>query len=93
MSHISKLELVHYTLNPSDIVLDQEGICKIVHPNLSEFIFDFNYQHKFYYAPETLKIFKMQAVNNGLTNKSAVFTLGLTILAMAYLQDMSHLYN
>lgn len=35
----------------------------------------------------------MQAVNNGLTNKSAVFTLGVTILAMAYLQDMGRLYN
>jgi hypothetical protein len=35
----------------------------------------------------------MQAVSNGITNKSAVFTLGVTILAMVYLQDMGHLYN
>lgn len=35
----------------------------------------------------------MQAVSNGLTNKSAVFTLGMTILSLIYLESMSSLYN
>ena len=51
MSYLSKLEIVHYTLNPSDIVLDQEGICKILCSSLSENLFDFNYKNDFYYAP------------------------------------------
>ena len=55
--------------------------------------FDFNADKKCYYAPETLKIFKMQAANNTLTNKSAVFTLGMTMLAMVHLSDLHHLYN
>ncbi len=82
MSHICKLELTHYTLSPKDIVIDQDGICKILSPVLSEYGFDFTPNKEFYYAPETLKIFKMQAVSNGLSNKSAVFTLGVTILSM-----------
>ena len=35
----------------------------------------------------------MQAVSNGLTNKSAVFTLGMTILSLIYLESMNYLYN
>jgi hypothetical protein len=30
---------------------------------------------------------------NGLTNKSGVFTLGVTLLHMVHLRDMTHLYN
>lgn len=35
----------------------------------------------------------MQSTSNGLTNKSAVFTLGMTILNMIYLTPMNRLYN
>ena len=35
----------------------------------------------------------MQTANNTLTNKSAVFTLGMTILAMVHLSDLHYLYN
>jgi len=93
MSHISKLELVHYTLNPTDIIIDQEGVCKVLSPALSEHQFDFNPHPNFYYAPETLKIFKMQSASNTLTNKSAVFTLGMTLLSMIHLTSLNHLYN
>lgn len=93
MSYISKLELTHYTLNPTDIIIDQDGVCKILSSALSEYLFDFNPNHNFYYSPETLKIFKMQSVTNALTNKSAVFTLGLTILSMINLCSMNYLYN
>ena len=55
--------------------------------------FDFNADKRCYYAPETLKIFKMQTASNTLTNKSAVFTLGMTILGMVHLTDLHHLYN
>ncbi len=30
---------------------------------------------------------------NGLTNKSGVFTLGVTLLHMVHLKHMTHLYN
>ena len=85
--------MLHYTLNPTDIVIDEEGICKVKSPILSEYIFDFNVKKGFYYAPETLKIFKMQSAPNGITNKSAVFTLAVTVLTMLYLTPMTHLYN
>ena len=35
----------------------------------------------------------MQSTSNGLTNKSGVFTLGMTILNMIYLTPMNRLYN
>jgi hypothetical protein len=38
-------------------------------------------------------LFKQQGLTNGLTNKSGVFTLGITLLHMIHLKDMSHLYN
>jgi hypothetical protein len=38
-------------------------------------------------------MFKQQALASGLTNKSGVFTLGITLLHMAHLRDMRHLYN
>ena len=93
MSHISKLELLHYTLNPDDIVIDENGICKVISSNLSLHQFDFNPDKKFYYAPETLKIFKLQTATNTITNKSAVFTLGMTILSMVHLSDLHDIYN
>lgn len=93
MSHISKLEMIHYTLSPTDIIIDQDGVCKVLSPTLSEHQFDFNPHPDFYYAPETLKIFKMQSANNSLTNKSAVFTLGMTILSIIHLSPLNHLYN
>ena len=93
MSYISQLEIVHSTLNMSDIVIDSQGICKIISPVLSKHQFDFTANKDTYYAPETLKIFKMQAANNALTNKSAVFTLGMTILSMVHLSSLSHLYD
>lgn len=42
MSHICKLELTHTTLNPKDIIIDQDGVCKIISPVLSEYTFDFS---------------------------------------------------
>lgn len=39
-----------------------------------------------------MKMFKQQSMN-GLTNKSGVFTLGVTMLHMIHLQSMNHLYN
>lgn len=35
----------------------------------------------------------MQTAPNGLTNKSGVFTLGMTLLHMALLTPVAHLYN
>lgn len=35
----------------------------------------------------------MQSANNSLSNKSAVFTLGMTLLSMIHLTPLSHLYN
>ncbi len=35
----------------------------------------------------------MQSVTNGLANKSAVFTLGMTLLHMIFLTPVSYLYN
>jgi serine/threonine protein kinase len=93
MSYVSKLEMTHTTLNPTDIVIDEEGICKVVSGAISQYQLDFTPKKGFYYAPETLKIFKMQSVTNALTNKSAVFTLGVTVLSMVHLSSMAHLYN
>ena len=92
LSHISKLELVHTTLNPDDIIIDDQGVCKVISSNLSNHQFTFEQDPSFYYAPETLKIFKMQSANNTLTNKSGVFTLGVTLLSMVHLTPLHHLY-
>ena len=35
----------------------------------------------------------MQTATNTITNKSSVFTLGMTILSMIHLSDLSHVYN
>jgi hypothetical protein len=43
--------MVHYTLNPSDLVIDDKGICKIISLALSDYVFDFNEKQDFYYAP------------------------------------------
>lgn len=51
MSYISKLELLHYTLNPDDIIIDESGICKVISGGLSLHQFDFNADKKCYYAP------------------------------------------
>lgn len=51
MSHLSKLEALHYTLSPTDIVIDDLGICKVLCAALTQHSFDFNYQPDFYYAP------------------------------------------
>jgi hypothetical protein len=68
-------------------------VCKVLSSSLSEHQFDFNEKKDFYYAPETLRLFKQQGLVNGLTNKSGVFTLGITLLHMLHLRDMNHLYN
>jgi serine/threonine protein kinase len=93
MSHLSRLEALHYTLSPTDIVIDDHGVCKVLCPALSDHLFDFNFSSHFYYAPETLRIFKMQTAPNGLTNKSGVFTLGMTLLHMLLLTPLTHLYD
>lgn len=38
-------------------------------------------------------MFKQQSIVNGLTNKSGVFTLGISLLNMVHLRPMHHLYN
>lgn len=38
-------------------------------------------------------MFKQQSLVSALTNKSGVFTLGITLLHMIHLKDMKHLYN
>jgi hypothetical protein len=86
MSHFSRCDTLHYTLNPSDIIIDSEGICKVVSSCLSEYLFDYTEKKDFYYSPETLKMFRQQKMANGLTNKSAVFTLGVTLLEVNRLQ-------
>lgn len=59
---------------------------------MSEFQFDYNYKHGFYYAPETLKAINTRALYN-ISNKAAVFTLGLTLLSVINCKDMSYLYK
>jgi hypothetical protein len=93
LSYFNKNEVLHYTLNPQDVIIDEEGVCKVLSSTLSNNQFDFNEKKDFYYAPETLRMFKQQGLANGLTNKSGVFTLGVTLLHMIHLKDMSHLYN
>ena len=36
---------------------------------------------------------KQPSFTSGLTNKSGVFTLGITLLHMIHLRNMHHLYN
>lgn len=93
MSHFCKHEQLHYTLNPSDIVIDKEGVCKVIAPALSENLFDHNPNYEFYYAPETMKLLRHPHLPNALTSKSGVFTLGVTLLSLIALRSMSHLYN
>jgi hypothetical protein len=93
MSHFSRNEIVHYTLNPSDIIIDGEGVCKVVSSVISEYLFDHTERRDFYYAPETLKMFRQGNAVNGLTNKAAVFTLGVTLMNMITLQEMSQIYD
>ena len=38
-------------------------------------------------------MFKQQSITNALTNKSAVFTLAISLLNMIHLRPMHHLYN
>jgi hypothetical protein len=38
-------------------------------------------------------MFKQQSMVNGLTNKSGVFTLGITLLNTIHLRNMNHIYN
>ena len=93
LSYFNKNDILHYTLNPNDIIIDEEGVCKVMSNILSKNVFDFIEKKDFYYAPETLKMFKQQSLINGLTNKSGVFTLGVTLLHMVHLRNMTHLYN
>lgn len=92
MSYFTKNEIVHFTLHPKDIVLTNEGQVKILASELSEFGFDYNYKHGFYYAPETLKALSTRSVYN-ISNKAAVFTLGMTILSAMSLTDLTYVYK
>lgn len=93
LSYFNKSDVLHYTLNPQDIVIDEQGVCKVLSSTLSDHQFDFNEKKEFYYAPETMRMFKQQSLPNGLTNKSGVFTLGITLLHLIHLKPMNHLYN
>lgn len=42
LSYFNKNEILHYTLGPEDIIIDEEGICKVVSSTLSSNLFDFN---------------------------------------------------
>lgn len=92
MAHLTKNDIVHLTLHPKDIVLTQEGQVKIVSSEMSEYIFDYSYKHGFYYSPETLKALTTRNIYKQ-SNKSSVFTLGVTLLSVIHLRDMSHLYR
>lgn len=92
LSYFTKNEIVHTTLNPKDIVLTNEGQVKILASELSEYAFDYHYKHGFYYAPETLKAINSRSLYN-LSNKAAVFTLGMSILSAMSLADLTYIYK
>ncbi len=51
LSYFNKNEILHYTLSPEDIIIDEGGICKVMSGSLSKYLFDFVEKKDFYYAP------------------------------------------
>ena len=92
MGSFTRNDLLHYTLNPHDIVLNGEGNVKIVPMEMSQFGFDYSVKKDFYYSPEMLKALKC-TTPLALNNKSGVFTLGVTMLHLINLKPMNFLYD
>jgi hypothetical protein len=79
MAHLTKQEVSIYTLHPKDMAIDKSGMIKILSPLLTDQSSHEVIDPCLYYSPEHLKALKSQSYNN-LSNKSCVFTLGITLL-------------
>lgn len=80
------------SLNPNDIFINPDGHLKIIHDDLIDENYRAVLNEKIYYAPEKIKNFNK--IDSDLSlRKESVFSMGMTLLEAAQLQEVFACYN
>ena len=80
------------SLNPSDIFISAEGQLKSIHDDLLDENFRAIFTHYVFYAPEKLQNFNRIDKELSL-KKEGIFSMGMTLLEAAVLEDVSICYD